>query len=61
MARFPNAPPGARDFLMNFNWNPEYFRSIGVKLVLYQPWAAKSSLGKTFRLPDNKNPAGMAG
>jgi hypothetical protein len=47
-----NPPEGARDFLFRFNWNPEFLRDIGVDLVLYQPWAAKSSLGETFRLPD---------
>jgi hypothetical protein len=50
-----NPPAGARDFLFRFNWNPEYLRDIGVDMVLYQPWAAKSSLGEMFRLPENGN------
>lgn len=50
-----NPPPGAIDFFMHFNWNVEYLRAIGVDIVLYQPWAAKTSLGEYFELPDESN------
>jgi hypothetical protein len=47
-------PPGARDFLMHFNWNPEFLQELGVDLVLYQPWAAQTTLGEVFRVPDSE-------
>jgi len=44
-------PPDATEYLARFNWNPEYLREVGVDIVLYQSWAAKSSLGETFHVP----------
>ncbi len=49
-----NPPPGAREFLFGYNWNPEYLRETGVDMVLYQPWAATSSLSEHFRIGDRE-------
>jgi len=50
-----NPPPGARDIFLGFNWNPEFLRANGIDMVIYQPWAAQSSLGETFNLPESPN------
>jgi hypothetical protein len=47
-----NPPAGARDFLMDFNWNPDFLRSSGIDLVLYHRWIADKSPGDTFDIPD---------
>jgi hypothetical protein len=43
-----NPPPGAIDYFIDFNWSPEYMRSIGVDMIIYQPWAV---LDQGFTIP----------
>jgi len=44
-------PPGALDYYLDFNWNPEYLKTVGIGLVLFHPWAAESRLGEHFDIP----------
>ncbi len=45
-----NPPEGAIDYFFTFNWHPEYLRTLGADLLVYQPWA---SLDQTIPIPED--------
>jgi len=49
-------PPGAMEFYLDFNWNPRIVKDLGIDMVLYHPWAAKTSLGEHFDVGDREVP-----
>jgi hypothetical protein len=46
-------PNGAREFFMSFNWAPEMSADLGVDMIVYQPFAAKTRLDEKFSIPAN--------
>jgi hypothetical protein len=53
-----NEPPAAMNYFRSFNWAPDYLREMGVDIVIYQSWAARSVYGERFYVPEETTGSG---